>query len=84
MGAQKGVVGDGPRLSKGVEFIEPLSRDVELEQTVLLHAGQGHDLLTLSHSLLTAFPGAGKGNSIWKMHFQVFCAQGGAEGTAHL
>lgn len=61
MGAQKGVVGDGPRLSKGVEFIEPLSRDVELEQTVLLHAGQGHDLLTLSHSLLTAFPGAGKG-----------------------
>lgn len=61
MGAQKGMVGDGPRLSKGVEFIEPLSRDVELEQTVLLHAGQGHDLLTLSHSLLTAFPGAGKG-----------------------
>lgn len=61
MGTQKGVVGDGPRLSKGVEFIEPLSGDVELEQTVLLHAGQGHDLLTLSHSLLTAFPGAGKG-----------------------
>lgn len=61
MGAQKGVVGDRPRLSKGVEFIEPLSRDVELEQTVLLHAGQGHNLLPLSHSLLTAFPGAGEG-----------------------
>lgn len=31
MRAQKGVIGDGTRLSKGVEFVEPLSRDVELE-----------------------------------------------------
>lgn len=31
VGTQKGVIGDGTRLGKGVEFIEPLSRDVELQ-----------------------------------------------------
>lgn len=61
MRAQKGVIGDGTRLSKRVKFVEPLSRDVELEQTVLLHAGKGHNFLTLSHSLFTAFPSVGKG-----------------------
>lgn len=56
MRAQERVVGDGTRLCKRVEFIEPLSRDVELEQAGFLHVGEGNHLLTFPHSLFAALP----------------------------
>jgi hypothetical protein len=57
MGAQEGVVGDGPWLGKGVEFVEPFSGHVEAEQAGFPHGSQGHYLLPLTHGLLTALPG---------------------------
>lgn len=61
VGAEEGVVGDGAWLGKGVEFVEPLPGDVELQQTRLLHGGQGDHLLALPHRLLAALPGRGDG-----------------------
>lgn len=53
---QERVVADGARLGEGVELVQPLSGDVELQQAGLLHAGQSHHLLPLPHRLLAAFP----------------------------
>lgn len=53
---KKRVVADGARLGKGVELVKPFSGDVELQQAGLLHVGQRHHLLPLSHRLLTTFP----------------------------
>lgn len=57
MGAQEGVVGDGPWLCKGVELVEPFSGHVEAQQAGFPHGSQGHYLLPLTHGLLTALPG---------------------------
>lgn len=53
---KKRVVADGAWLSEGVELVEPFSGDVKLQQAGLLHIGQSHHLLPLSHSLLATFP----------------------------
>ena len=57
---EEGVVADGARFGEGVELVQPLSGDVELQQAGLLHAGQSHHLLPLSHRLLAAFPAGNK------------------------
>lgn len=57
MGAQEGVVGDGPWLCEGVELVEPFSGHVKAEQAGFLHGSQGHYLLPLTHGLFTALPG---------------------------
>ncbi len=53
---EKCVVADGARFGEGVELVQPFSGDVELQQAGLLHIGQSHHLLPLSHRLLTTFP----------------------------
>lgn len=61
VGAEEGVVCDGPRLGEGVELVEPLPGHVEPQQAGLPQGGQGHHLLPLPHGLLAALPGAGGG-----------------------
>lgn len=53
---EEGVVADGARFGKGVEFVQPFSGDVKLQQAGFLHVGQSHHLLPLSYRLLAAFP----------------------------
>lgn len=53
---EKGVVADGAWFCKGVEFVQPFSGDVKLQQAGFLHIGQSHHLLPLSYRLLAAFP----------------------------
>lgn len=59
VGAEEGVVGDGPRLRKGVELVKPFPGRVEAQQAGLPHGRQGHHLLPLPHGLLAALPGGG-------------------------
>lgn len=53
---KKCMIADGAWFGKGVELVQPLSGDVELQQAGLLHVGQSHHLLPLSHRFLAAFP----------------------------
>lgn len=59
VGAEEGVVGDGPRLREGVELVKPFPGHIEPQQAGLPHGGQGYHLLPLPHRLLAALPGAG-------------------------
>lgn len=53
---KKRVVADGAWFGEGVELIQPFSGDVKLQQTGLLHIGESHYFLPLSHRLLATFP----------------------------
>lgn len=53
---EESLVADGAWLGEGVELVEPLSGDVELQQAWLPHVGQSHHPLPLSHRLLAALP----------------------------
>ena len=54
--AEEGVVADGAGLCEGVELVQPLPGDVEVQQAGLLHVGQRHHPLPLPQRLLTALP----------------------------
>lgn len=65
------MVADGARFSEGVELVEPFSGDVKLQQAGLLHVGQSHHLLPLSHRLLATFPGKTVSNDILINRFSI-------------
>lgn len=55
---QEVTVGDGPGLGKCPELVEPLARDVELQQARLHHVEQSRHSPPLLLRLLAALPGA--------------------------
>lgn len=56
MHTQEVVVGNGPRLCKCLELVQPLARDVELQQAGLHHAEQPRHPPTFLHRVLVALP----------------------------
>lgn len=48
------IVGNGARLCKGLEFVEPLPGDVELQKAGFHHAQQPRHPPTLFHCVLAA------------------------------
>lgn len=59
MRTQEVVVGNGPRLGKGLELVKPLAGDVELQEAGLHHVEKARHPPTFLQSVLVALSAMG-------------------------